>query len=344
MPDQPEPADDPQVQQVLKAIVDAHPGFGQPAAQGGQANDYQPVNLPNDPTAQAYYQAHVPPNGSPPAPTPQQPAPEPAQPSAPAPAAAQPTQSPGDSLIYGKYKTTDDAQRGYWELVDRLKEMNARNTALEAANLHLQTTMIPQRRERETPQAPPQPQYVPVQFQGDQPVVPVDSLRQTSREDAAQVARETVQSMLAPIQQFNAAQSRISGEFPDFPQRQADFAQWLSKNPDYQERVTRDPDSGLELAWLRYEHDSALRGQTQRAQVTQNAQQQVNQARQQAGVSTSGTASRRMDDQQTRLATIGKALEYAQQTGDWKPYTKLRMTEALGDDFLNSLQLTNWGK
>ena len=51
-----------------------------------------------------------------------------------------------------------------------------------------------------------------------------------------------------------------------------------------------------------------------------------------------------MDDQQARAAVIGKALEHAQRTGDWQPYTKLRMQEALGEDFLNSLQMTNWGK
>lgn len=343
MPPAPDPADDPQVQQMLKKIVDDHPGFGPPAAQGGMLNDYAPVNLPNDPTAQAYYQAHVPPNGSPPA-SPQQPPQEPAQPPAPAPPAAQPAASqPSGGLIYGKYKSDDEAQRGYWELVDKLKEMNARNTALEAANLHLQTTMIPQRRERETP-PPQQPQFVPVQFQGDQPVVPVESFRQAGRDDAAQVARETVQAMLAPIQQFNAAQARVSTEFPEFQQRQAEFAQWLSKNPDYQDRVARDPEAGLELAYLRYEREAAIRGQATRVQATQNAQAQVDQARQAASASVSGNTGRRMDEQQSRNAAIGQALEYAQRTGDWKPYTKIRMTEALGEDFLNSLQMTNWGK
>lgn len=342
MPDQP-PTDDQQVQQMLQKIVDEHPQFATPANQGGRTLDYAPVNLPNDPTAQAYYQAHVPPNGSPPAPTPDQTPQPPAQPTAPAAPAPQPASQPGGDLIYGKYKSQDEAQRGYWELVDRLKEMNARNTALEAANLHLQTVALPQRRERETP-PPQQPQFVPVQFQGDQPVVPVEALRQTSREDAAAIARETVQQMLAPIQQFSAAQTRLSGEFPEFPQRQAEFAQWLSRNPEYQERVSRDPEAGLELAWLRYEHDSALRGQTQRTQATHQAQAQVDQARQQAGASVAGSASRRMDDQQSRNAAIGKALEYAQRTGDWKPYTKMRMSEALGDDFLNSLQMTTWGK
>lgn len=337
MPDD-KAAADQQASKVLEQLVNDHPAFASPANQGGRTNDYAPVNIPNDPTAHAYYAAHVP-EGSQPATTPQQAAPEPAQPSAPAPA-AQPASQPGGDLIFGKYKSQDEAQRGYWELVDKLKEMNVRNTALEAANLHLQTTLQPQRQER---QAPPQPQYIPVQFQGDQPVVPVDSLRGTTQEDAARVARETVQSILAPIQQFNAVQTRIASEFPDFPQRQAEFAQWLSRNPEYQERVGRDPDH-LESAWLRYDRESAQRAQSGRAQVTQQAQAQVSQARQQASASTQGSNGRRMDDAQSRAAMIGKALEYAQRTGDWKPYKDLRMSEALGEDFLNSLALTNWGR
>lgn len=340
MPDNPAPADDQQVQQVLQKLVDDHPGFASPAAQGGRLNDYAPVNLPNDPTAHAYYAAHVP-EGSPPATTPQQAAPEPAQPPAPAPV-AQPATQPGGDLIYGKYKSQDEAQRGYWELVDKLKEMNVRNTALEAANLHLQTTLQPQRQVREEPR-PQQPQYIPVQFQGDQPVVPVESLRGASQEDAARVARETVQQILAPIQQFNAVTARITSEFPDFPQRQAEFTQWLSRNPEYQERLGRDPDH-LESAWLRYDRESALRNQTVRTQATQQAQAQVSQARQQASASTQGSNGRRMDDAQSRAAMIGKALEHAQRTGDWKPYKELRMSEALGEDFLNSLALTNWGR
>lgn len=342
MPDSPAPADDQQVQQVLEKLVNEHPGFASPAMQGGRLNDYAPVNLPNDPTAHAYYAAHVP-EGSPPATTPQQRVQEPAQPPAPAPVAAQPATQPGGDLVFGKYKSQEEAQRGYWELVDKLKEMNVRNTALEAANLHLQTTMLPQRQQREEPR-PQQPQYVPVQFQGDQPVVPVDSLRTTSQETAAQVARETVQQILGPIQQFSAAQTRITSEYPDFPQRQAEFTQWLSRNPEYQERLGRDPEGGLELAWLRYDRESAQRNQTVRTQATQQAQAQVSQARQQASASTQGSNGRRMDDAQSRAAMIGKALEYAQRTGDWTHYKSLRMSEALGEDFLNSLALTNWGR
>lgn len=339
MPDDQAPADDQQVQQILEKIVNEHPQFATPANQGGRLNDYAPVNLPNDPTAHAYYAAHVPP-GSPPAPS-QEPAQQPAQPPAAAPPAPQPVASqPGGDLIYGKYKSQDEAQRGYWELVDKLKEMNIRNTSLEAANLHLQTTLQPQRQVRETP---PQPQYIPVQFQGDQPVVPVESLRGASQEDAARVARETVQQMLAPIQQFNAVTSRITSEFPDFPQRQAEFTQWLSRNPEYQEKVGRDPDH-LESAWLRYDRESAQRNQTVRTQATQQAQAQVSQARNQASASTQGSNGRRMDDQQSRAAMIGKALEYANRTGDWKPYKDLRMSEALGEDFLDSLARTSWGK
>ena len=345
MPDpQTDPADDPQVQKALQQIVDSHPGFGPPAAQGGRLNDYAPVNLPNDPTAHAYYAAHVP-EGSPPAPpTPQPAAPEPAQPPAPAPPAAQPASQPSGGLFLGKYKSQDEADRGYWELVDKLKEMNVRNTALEAANLTLQTALGPQRRERDTPQQPTTPQFVPVQFQGDQPVVPVESFRQSSREDAVQAARQTVQEMLAPIQQLSAAQTRISTDFPEFPQRQAEFTQWLSRNPDYQERIARDPDAGLEHAYLRYERDAALRSQSTRTQATQHAQAQVAQARQAASASVSGSNGRRMDESQSRAQTIAQALEYANKTGDWNTYRKLRLTEALGEDFLNSLALTNWGR
>src|SRR2546428_11229819 len=56
--------DDQIVAQKLQDIITQHPGFADPTRQGGLTRDYNPVALPDDPTAQRYYQQAIPDDGS----------------------------------------------------------------------------------------------------------------------------------------------------------------------------------------------------------------------------------------------------------------------------------------
>src|SRR2546425_6734399 len=201
------------VAQKLQDIITQHPGFADPTRQGGLTRDYNPVALPDDPTAQRYYQQAIPDDGSSggqPAPDSAPPAPVQAQQPA-GPAAASTTDTSG-GLIFGKYKSLDEANRGYWELVDKQKATNAENTALKAVNLHLEQVLGPLRQPRE---APTQPAYIPVTLQGEQPVVQAQPFIDQTRAIAAEEARQQVAAALQPLQKLNEAQVRLSSEFPD---------------------------------------------------------------------------------------------------------------------------------
>lgn len=323
------------VDQILQNIVNEHPQLAEPTQQGGLTRDYNPVNLPNDTTAQSYYRAHVPNDGQP------QPQPLEPAPASTTPAPAQAAQPEG--LVFGKYKSLDEANSGYWKLVDELKSRDAENRALKAVNLHLEQVFGGFRE----PRPDPTPQHIPVQLLPDQtPVIPMDRVREATDARAAQIARETVTQILGPLQALSGAQARVSSEYPEFNARQGEFAQWLNLNPNYQERATRDPDAGLELAWLRFRNETAQRQQAVSAQTTNVAQQQVNQARSQAGAVANnggGGATRRTTDVQARATQLTELWNYGQQTGDWKPYKNFRTAEALGEPFLNDLERTSWG-
>lgn len=327
----PSPDADQQVQQILQNIVNEHPQLAEPTQQGGLTRDYHPVNVPNDASAQEYYRQF--PDGQPDSTQ----AAAPVVPAAPAPD----TNQPG-GLVFGKYKSLEDANAGYWKLVDELKSRDAENRALKAVNLHLDS-VFGGRHERPEPTPP---SHIPVQLLPDQtPVIPADQVRQQAAREAAEVARAEVTRILGPLQALGGAQSRISAEYPDFTTKQTEFSQWLSLNPTYQERAARDPESGLELAWLRYRDESSRRQMAVSTQTTTNAQQQINQARSQAGAvaqNGGGGSTRRTTDIQARAAKLNELWNYGQQTGDWKPYKNFRTEEAIGN-LAGDLEKTRWG-
>lgn len=323
------------VQQTLEQVIADHPGLNNPEAQGGKLNDYRPVALPDDPTAQQWLQDH---SGQP-APTQQvTPARAPTEP------AAEPAQPERGGLIFGKYKSQEEAERGYWETVKRQQAIERENTTLKAVNLHLEQVFAPMRQKREEPTPPPQ--FTPVQFQGDQPVVPTADFMRMAEERGRAAARDEVRNALEPLQRLSATQTRMSAEFPDFSQRQSEFNQWLAQNPTYQERLVADPDTGLELAYLRFDREAGNHRQAASQQATQQARGQIESARSAASATSSspGTSVRRTTELDNRAQRLTDAFKWAQETGDWNPYRKARLEEALGSQFLNTLDQTNWGR
>lgn len=325
---------------ALQRIVNDIPGLSNQEAQGGRLNDYRPNILPDDPAAQQFLQQYVPSDGGQPAPTqPQQPQGAPTEPQQPA--AAQPTSG---GLIFGKYRSIEEAERGYRETDNRRQTVERENTALKAVNLHLEQVFAPMRQPRVEPTPPPA--FTPVQFQGDQPVVPTADLLRAAVEQGRLAAREEVRNALEPISRLSEAQTRLTAEFPDFSQRQNEFARWLSDNPTYQERMQADPGAGLEHAYLRFSHDVGNQRQVASAQATQQARGQVENARNAASATSSspGSTVRRTTDLDNRAQRLTEAYNHAQQTGDWGPYRKARLEEALGSQFLGTLDQSNWGR
>jgi hypothetical protein len=323
------------VDETLQQILADHPGLANPAQAGGKLNDYHPAVQPDDPSAQQFLGSFVPQQGGQPALEQQV-----SQRPAPTELAPQPPASPiSGGLIFGKYKSIEEAERGYREADQRRQTVERENTALKAVNLHLEQVFAPVRQQREVPTPP---QEVAVQFRGDQPVVPTADFVRVAQEQARAAAREEVRNALEPLGRMNEAQTRLIAEFPDFSQRQSEFAQWLAANPTYKERVTSDPDAGLEHAYLRFNHEAGA----YRQQTTQQARGQVETARQAASATSSspGSTVRRTTDLDNRAARLNELYNHAQQTGDWGPYKKARLEEALGSQFMSTLDQSQWGR
>jgi hypothetical protein len=344
MPDpatNPDPDSQEAQMKLLETLVGDLPAF-RPGEDTGQG-----VLAPEGQEAQAFYQSFNPPqqaaprsdNGQPVSAAPSQP-PPPLQPQqAPAPA-AQP--STGSRLLAGQYRSVEELERGYQSSRTEAKRLYDENIALKAAQLAVEK-IGGFRQPREEPK--PQPVDIPVQFRGDQPVVPTEALIQQMEQRARQVAQETVSGILTPMQQLGSANASLRSTYPEFAQQEGQFASWLRDNPRYQGLIQNDPEVGLESAYLKFARDSGVQQTHVATQATHAAQQQIESARQQAAPAGNvSPSSRRPTETESKWGELKKLYDEAQLTGDYKRFNKARIEYALGDQFVNTLNNTNWGR
>lgn len=311
---------------TLQNILNEHPGL--------QTREVEPgVETPvTDPSAENFLKTF---GGDPATPNTR---PERPEPTAPAP------EQPSGRLLAGKYRTPEEMERAYLEAQKALRDREAENRALQAVNLHLEQVFQPLRR-AERPE-PTLPDAVPVSFDAqNQPIVKTDSLRQMVHEEAARIAREQVEATLRPISALNQANNRLRTEYPEVAQREADFAAWLSAHPDYQQKITQDPDFYLEGAYLKFERESGSATRSSQAQTTNAAQAMLNQARANAAPAGGApTGVRRETEVDGMAKQLEAAYKHYQETGDAKPYKKLRTEMALGKSFTDQIERSSWGR
>lgn len=342
-PDSPE-----EQRKVLEAIVGDLPAFQEGTDTG------QGMFVPEGQEAQAFYDTFTPKRAQPPAEakpvsgqpvsdTTQAPPAAPAQQPAPV-AAPQPITS--GRLLAGKYRSVEEMERGLENLNAELRRRNEENVVLKAAQLATER-IGGFRRERDEPPVAPASE-IPIQFRGDQPVVPINDFRTEMLNAARQAAQETISGILTPMQQLGSANANLRTSYPEFQQREGDFTNWLRDNPGYQELIQHNPEVGLESAYLKF---SRVSGNVQVAQANQNtiaAQQQIDSARQQASPAGNiAPSSRRPTEQESRSVELNKLFQEWQQTGDAaakKRYVNARTEYALGDQFVDVLNKTTWGR
>lgn len=339
----PDPTSQEAQMKLLEQIVGDLPAF-KPGEDTGQG-----ILAPEGQEANTFYQSFNPPqqaapqpsNGqtavSAPPPQPQPPAPQPAS----APAQAQPSTS--GQLYAGMYRSVPELESGYKASRDEARRLYEENVALKAAQLAAER-IGGFRQPRDEPKPQPAAE-IPVAFRGDQPVVPINDFRAEVIQAAQMAAREAVSGILTPMQQLGAANSSLRTSYPEFAQREAQFASWLGAHPDYQELIQMKPDVGLESAYLKFSRDTGAQQVTQATQTTLAAQQQVESARQQAAPAGNvAPSSRRPTEQESKWAELERLYKEGQQTGNFKPFQKARIQYALGDQFVNTLDRTTWGR
>lgn len=329
-------------QKAVEALVGNLPAFAEGVdtgagisipKEGQESLDFMQAYMPQPAPA-------TPPNGQPvsqnqtqatPPPQAQQPAP-----------AAQPSTIPSGRLLAGKYRSVEELERGYKEADRERRERNEENLALRAANI------VSERVGRQ-PRNEPQPlTSIPVQFEGDKPVVPVSDLRAEMLQAARTAAQETVTGILTPMQQLGSANASLRASYPEFAQQEGNFAMWLRERPDYQGLIQQNPEVGLESAYLKYQRDAGLQQASHATQATLAAQQQIGQAQQHAApAGGSAPAGRRVTETDAIASTLKRLYDEWQTTGDpaaKKRYTQYRLEQALGGQVMGTLEKSQWGR
>lgn len=234
-------------------------------------------------------------------------------------------------------------QREVDDLKRKIAERNTENLALKAVNQQMEQFAQIMR----PPERPQEPARIPIAFdEHNQPYVDPSIAQHMIDERVNQLVQEKVQESLRPLTAASETYGRMRRDFPEFSSEEDRFGQWLAANPQYRERVTTNPSEGLETAYLRYRYESGQARDTQATQAANAGQAVISGAQRHAAPAggTSGAPSRRVTETEARTRKLRELAKYAEDTGDWKPYYKMRLEEGLGQSFLDTMDKTTWGR
>ena len=338
---------------VLDQFV-AHPGLPrEPGTMSSRdGTPYNPPDVPNDISGNTFLNSFPAPavEASPDQPQPAAPAPpavkggQPAStdlPTALETQAAAPEEQP-PPLYFGKYKNMEAAEKAWQERENLLRDRNAENIAMKAATTVMENAGFRKERAEPTP-----PQNLAVQFDKDgQPFIPADVIDKMVTQRAGEIAEAKVQETLQPIAQMNNITNKMQQEFTDFGNDNAAFSGYLAENPEIARRVSNDPEFAMPAAYLMFRELRGQQTQTTAVQTTQRSQTVVDSAKAQAspggGVAQS---SRSIQENEGRDRRLQELKEHGALTGDWRPYQKYRLTEALNlDGTLEAIAKAGWGR
>lgn len=329
--------DPKEVEAALEQIANLHPQLGGGNLQSRDGSEYAPANVDDGAYAKNFFRN----TRSQPTAAPETPAEPEADRDDPLPTggAAQP-----DRLFANKYKSAEELEKGYQNVFDELQRRNAENAALKAVNQHVELLQEGFRRERPEPVAP---QFIRARVNDQGEVdVPLADLDAIIARRANEVAQQRVDEILTPITNLGKANARVRSEYPEFAKVETEFSNWLQVNPEYAKRVANDPDFALEASFLKFRESTGKTTRQTATEVTRQAQETIDHAKRNAGAIAGSPvpAGRRITQDQARTARMTKLVKYAEETGDRKPLVKARLSEAVGEDYLNSLMDTSWGK
>lgn len=127
------------------------------------------------------------------------------------------------SVFDGKYKSVEDARRGYWEL------NNYASQAYQALNQRVDPAMTAAQRQSAFDQLE------------EESLVKKDLLKQAIREEAGQL----LENAFAPLQQAARARQELQVTAPEYIQNETAIMGWLQNNPQAAHDVARLNQAGL---------------------------------------------------------------------------------------------------
>ena len=247
---------------------------------------------------------------TPPAPPP--PAEPPAAPPEQTPPPAPPAAGEGQGLIFGKYRTLDEAQKGYFEQVNSFMREQAKAQALESL-------LTSQRASPAPPQPPPpDPAMEELENSGIPPQVLESFVQRVVQREAAKVFQAQVAPWVAGQQARAAAAQRL----PDFDAREQQVADFIQASPELDVRYRRmfqaDPLAAME--WAYFQHSLTVSSSAPAPPVRQSAAPPVAPAALPQPV---GTA--RQAPPAATAEEMEKARQYALTYGDPMPWLRMRL-------------------
>ena len=323
-----EPAEQLSMEEMLKRSI-THPelpGMGGVSTQNPAG--YNPADVPD--AASAYTQAWNAQFAQPEQPQQAQPQPPPPAPQEPPP----PRDDRGrfTKMYAGKYRSPEELETGYIQSTQETQRIIAERDGLKAA-----LALLNQQPQFRTREERPQPIKVNVPQEGE-PFIDPAQLDSFVEQRARAVALQQIQDTLGPILKSNQALNNVRAAYPDYGQNEVEFTKWLSSNSDLASQLSQSPEIGMEYAYLKFLRErGALLAQAAQAQAAQT-QPQLEQARQHAAPPNAGKSE--PNENASRQKQLEELYRYGQQTGDWRPYQKYRLTEAIPSWHVK----TDWGK
>ena len=191
------------------------------------------------------------------------------------------------SVFDGKYKSVDEARRGYWEL------NNYASQAYQALNQRVDPAMTAAQRQSAFDQLE------------QESLVKKDLLKQAIREEAGAL----LDNAFAPLQQAARARQELQVTAPDYIQNETAIMGWLQNNPQAAHDVARLNQAGLydlagktALNYWRSANPPASSGNTV--------------AKQQAALPNQSMQNTRQVEPQQNQDILNQAIAYGHRTGD----------------------------
>jgi len=139
----------------------------------------------------------------------------------------------------GKYTTVEEFERGYWNSAQEAKRLAEENKLLREIAASKQERVNPAER------MDTRKKYLE---ELSEAAIPVDALANLIREEAQNIVRETFE----PLARGAQARSQMLEKYADYEKAERDLNNFLSANPDVNEKYTRMMNAGLEDAALEY--------------------------------------------------------------------------------------------
>jgi len=196
---------------------------------------------------------------------------------------SKPTSEPGEKLFLGKWKSEEEAIRGYHEAVHMGNSAKAERDILASRLSKIEQTLAPPVKEETDPLAEFEIYGVP---------------KEVAERAMKHSAQKAVQELFAPTFSRIQADQAIVEKYPEYRDRFNDLTQFVDANPDVRNSVEEAEAAGKfglarEYAWLRFVNSNVQKIETQLKEEAAIRTEEIKAVRKDASVGTPSRTSAR---------------------------------------------------